>query len=113
MYSAAVDSAYDEGLIQPVTVVPGPDNEDLTMFAVRHHDAYWPVLDELACFAGGLVGMGAKVLDRARDLVTAEKVGTHTHRLERLWSDNHSPGSSPRPASGRGTSLRLAWVQRA
>ena len=62
MYSSAIDSAYDSGMIQPVEVVPGPENEDMMLLGQLKFGAYWPVLEHLCCFAGGMLAMGAKVM---------------------------------------------------
>ncbi|BGP36575.1 hypothetical protein JCM10449v2_000476 [Rhodotorula kratochvilovae] len=71
MYRDAVDSAY-EHLIRPVEVVPG--REDLTLVGGVHFGAWSPGLQHLTCFAGGMLGLGAKLLNRPHDLDTAINV---------------------------------------
>ena len=77
MYTSAVDSAYENGIIHKVEVVPGSENENLTIFGHISFKIYFPILEHLACFAGGLLGMGAKLFDRGKDLVTAERVSKY------------------------------------
>ena len=76
-YEAAVDSAHASHLISPVVVVPGEEDRDLTIFGQIKFGTYWPVLEHLACFAGGLIGLGSRVRTgtvRERDLRTGELV---------------------------------------
>ncbi|GAA5838295.1 hypothetical protein JCM9279_003191 [Rhodotorula babjevae] len=71
MYRAAVDSAYDH-LIRPVGVVPGRD--DLTLIGTMQLGKWQPSLQHLTCFAGGMLGLGARLLDRPHDLDTGINV---------------------------------------
>ncbi|GAA6046607.1 hypothetical protein JCM3770_006236 [Rhodotorula araucariae] len=71
MYRDAVDSAY-EHLIRPVEVVPG--RQDLTLVGSMHFGKWQPGLEHLTCFAGGMLGLGARLLNRPHDLETAINV---------------------------------------
>ncbi|TNY21998.1 glycoside hydrolase [Rhodotorula diobovata] len=71
MYRDAVDSAY-EHLIRPVDVVPG--REDLTLVGSVNLGKWQPSLQHLTCFAGGMLGLGARLLNRPHDLDTAINV---------------------------------------
>jgi mannosyl-oligosaccharide alpha-1,2-mannosidase len=89
MYEEAIESAYDH-LIRRVEVVPGRD--DLAVIGVKvclprglHNfcmltgwQQQWGSLqlrlDHLTCFAGGMLGLGAKILQREGDLETAHNV---------------------------------------
>ncbi|GAA5995223.1 glycoside hydrolase family 47 protein [Rhodotorula paludigena] len=71
MYRDAIESAYAY-LIRPVGVVPGRD--DLTLIGSVNFGAWKPELQHLTCFAGGMLGLGAKLLDRPQDLETAINV---------------------------------------
>lgn len=67
MYSSSLTSFYENGLITPLTVIPGHGDTpsslaDLTIIGHMRFGTFLPVLEHLACFAGGLIGMGAKVL---------------------------------------------------
>lgn len=73
LYTAAMDSAYENGLIHDVEVVPG--EEDLVVIGQIKYETYMPILEHLACYAGGMLAMGAKHLSRTRDLTTADGVG--------------------------------------
>ncbi|GAA5872627.1 hypothetical protein JCM8547_003713 [Rhodosporidiobolus lusitaniae] len=79
MYTAAIDSAH-EYLVRPINVVPGlegavtigdlhfkEENRGRVMswFSMR--------LDHLTCFAGGMLGLGSRLLHRSRDMETAVK----------------------------------------
>ncbi|GAA6004328.1 hypothetical protein JCM10207_000671 [Rhodosporidiobolus poonsookiae] len=71
MYEAAVESAY-EFLIRRVEVVPG--REDLTLIGKVEWGTFTPEMQHLTCFAGGMLGLGAKLLDRPYDLETGINV---------------------------------------
>ncbi|BGP12561.1 hypothetical protein JCM10213v2_000478 [Rhodosporidiobolus nylandii] len=71
MYEDAIDSAY-EHLIRRIEVVPG--REDLTLIGNVDWGTWKNDLQHLTCFAGGMLGLGAKLLDRPHDLATGENV---------------------------------------
>ncbi|KAK4046506.1 para-aminobenzoate synthase, (PABA) [Microbotryomycetes sp. JL201] len=79
MYKAAMDSAR-QVLLHPITVVPGLD--DAVTFSDLHFNenrggklvtGLVPKLDHLTAFAAGMLALGARLLDRAHDLVTAKQ----------------------------------------
>jgi mannosyl-oligosaccharide alpha-1,2-mannosidase len=72
LYTAAIDSAYENGLIQDVEVIPG--EEDLVVIGQIKYETYMPVLEHLVCYAGGMLAMGSKVLHRPKDLQSADGV---------------------------------------
>ncbi|BGO96578.1 hypothetical protein NBRC10513v2_000516 [Rhodotorula toruloides] len=65
MYREAIDSAY-EYLVRPVEVVPGKD--DMAIIGSMSYGSWKPEMQHLTCFAGGMLGLGAKLLDRPYDL---------------------------------------------
>ncbi|SCV68305.1 BQ2448_426 [Microbotryum intermedium] len=69
MYRGAIDSAY-ESIIRPAEVIP--DHPDLINIGENDfsHSNYVPKLEHLTCFAGGMLGLGAKLLARGKDLET-------------------------------------------
>lgn len=71
MYSEAMDSAH-EFLIRPVKVVPGRD--DLTAIGVAAYGQYSATMDHLTCFAGGMLGLGSRLLGREKDFETGVNV---------------------------------------
>ncbi|KAM0747845.1 seven-hairpin glycosidase [Meredithblackwellia eburnea MCA 4105] len=71
MYKEAIDSAY-EYLIRRVEVVPGRD--DLTIIGAKQWGQWSSRLEHLTCFAGGMLGLGAKLLNRRHDMETALNV---------------------------------------
>ncbi|GAA5898592.1 hypothetical protein JCM6882_000874 [Rhodosporidiobolus microsporus] len=71
MYEEAIDSAY-EHLIRRVETVPG--REDLTTIGAVAWGAWKNELQHLTCFAGGMLGLGAKLLARPHDLETGINV---------------------------------------
>ncbi|GAA5896495.1 glycoside hydrolase family 47 protein [Sporobolomyces salmoneus] len=70
MYSEAIDSAY-EYLIRPVESIPGREH-DLVTIGAMNWGSYRHELQHLTCFAGGMLGLGARLMDRPRDLETAK-----------------------------------------
>lgn len=72
LYKAAIDSAYQNGLVQDVQVVPGED--DLVVIGQLKYDTFMPSLEHLACYAGGMLAMGSKLLHRPKDLESADGV---------------------------------------
>lgn len=72
LYTAAIDSAYENGLIQDVGVVPG--EVDLMVIGQLKYETFMPTLEHLACYAGGMLAMGSKVLHRPKDLKSADGV---------------------------------------
>lgn len=88
MYAEAMDSAYDH--IIKDAAIPG---EDLVLVGELSYGQYKPSLEHLVrfgqsacvssvdpgeqtCFAGAMMGLGGKLLDRTRDLATASKVSS-------------------------------------
>ncbi|GAA5834942.1 hypothetical protein JCM11251_002067 [Rhodosporidiobolus azoricus] len=71
MYEEAIDSAY-EHLIRPIKSVPG--REDLTTIGTVAWGAWKNEMQHLTCFAGGMLGLGAKLLARPHDLETGINV---------------------------------------
>lgn len=71
-----MDNAYSSGLINDVSVVPGASNSDMKIFGVLNYNVYFPTLEHLACFAGGMVAVGSTQEEdeavKERDLETAE-----------------------------------------
>lgn len=72
LYASAIDSAYENGLIQDVEVVPG--EEDLVVIGQIKYETYMPTLEHLVCYAGGMLAMGSKLLHRPRDLKSGDGV---------------------------------------
>ncbi|GAA5940310.1 glycoside hydrolase family 47 protein [Sporobolomyces koalae] len=70
MYEKAIESAY-EYLIRPVESVPGREH-DLTTIGTMNWGSYRHELQHLTCFAGGMLGLGAKLMQRPRDLEIAK-----------------------------------------
>ncbi|SCV68306.1 BQ2448_427 [Microbotryum intermedium] len=68
MYREAIDSAY-EYLIRPVDVLPGQDS--LTNIG-EFSSEFRPTLQHLSCFAGGMLGLGGKLLARSKDVETGK-----------------------------------------
>ncbi|GAA5825216.1 hypothetical protein JCM10212_002960, partial [Sporobolomyces blumeae] len=68
MYENAIESAY-KYLVRPIETVPGRDG--LTNIGTVNWGAYRHELQHLTCFAGGMLGLGAKLLDRPKDMETA------------------------------------------
>lgn len=90
-YSLAIEAAHDTSLISAVKVVPGAAQQDLTIFGQLQYGTYWPVLEHLACFAGGMVAMGSRVLpsslSRSDDLALGEKfTGTCFWAYNATWT---------------------------
>jgi hypothetical protein len=92
MYAEATDSAY-EHLIRHVKVIPGRDDLSTIGLAVSFfvsllnytrasadvsHSQQWGMysstLEHLTCFAGGMLGLGARLLEREEDLQTGINV---------------------------------------
>ncbi|GAA6031931.1 hypothetical protein JCM8097_003346 [Rhodosporidiobolus ruineniae] len=71
LYADAIESAY-EFLIKPLEVIPGRD--DLTTIGNVDWGTWKNELQHLTCFAGGMLGLGAKLLDRPHDLETGINV---------------------------------------
>ena len=76
LYERAAKVFSEYNFYRPMT----EDNADILFSAlveVKEEDSV-PVLDEsmqhLVCFAGGMVGIGAKIFDRSEDLETAQKL---------------------------------------
>lgn len=74
MYSEALDTAKHY-LMSDVIVVPG-----VSLFTIgeNHWDSYTPKLDHLTCFAGAMMALGSKLLNRPQDLVNADAVSVDT-----------------------------------
>ncbi|GAA6003363.1 hypothetical protein JCM10207_000294 [Rhodosporidiobolus poonsookiae] len=79
MYTAAIDSAQQH-LVRPITTVPGLEGA-ATIGDVHYKETYkgevrsWfsMRLDHLTCFAGGMLGLGSRLLGRDQDFDTAQK----------------------------------------
>ncbi|KAK4701339.1 hypothetical protein P7C70_g4893, partial [Phenoliferia sp. Uapishka_3] len=71
MYSEAIDSAY-QWLIRPVEVIPG--RTGLTTIGVMAWGSWSARLEHLTCFAGGMLGLGSRLLGRQYDMGTALNV---------------------------------------
>ncbi|GAA5888189.1 hypothetical protein JCM6882_000314 [Rhodosporidiobolus microsporus] len=77
MYRSAIDAAHDH-LIRPIHVVPGLEGA-VTIGDVHYKEQHEGVtkswflmrLDHLTCFAGGMLGLGSRLLSRAKDFDTA------------------------------------------
>lgn len=72
LYTAAIDAALSNGMVQKVGVVP--DHNDLILIGQLKYDMYIPLWEHLTCYAGGLLAMGSKLLSRPKDLETGDKV---------------------------------------
>ncbi|BGP18873.1 hypothetical protein JCM10213v2_006953 [Rhodosporidiobolus nylandii] len=78
MYTDAIVSAHRH-LVRDIKVVPGLEGAAtigdilLKPGASRPQSYYSPRLDHLTCFAGGMLGLGARLLDRKEDFKAAEK----------------------------------------
>lgn len=71
MFGDAVDGAR-QWLIRAVHSVP---NAPLLVFGHSNGKTFQPKLEHLSCFAGGSIGLGAKLLaDRNRDLLHAQRL---------------------------------------
>ncbi|BGP42312.1 hypothetical protein JCM10449v2_006317 [Rhodotorula kratochvilovae] len=102
MYPAAIDAAH-EHLVREIEVVPGLEDavtigdvhykemlqgEQMSWFSMR--------LDHLTCFAGGMLGLGARLLKRSKDLFTkactwaydATRTGLAPEIVE-LWAEKN------------------------
>ncbi|KAG0146546.1 hypothetical protein CROQUDRAFT_657175 [Cronartium quercuum f. sp. fusiforme G11] len=66
MYSKAIDSAR-ENLIKTFEL-ENSGSKKITVIGDRNGQSYTPSLDHLACFSGAMIGLGAKLLNRAQDL---------------------------------------------
>ncbi|GAA5923490.1 hypothetical protein JCM1841_001535 [Sporobolomyces salmonicolor] len=71
MYVEAIESAY-EYLIRRIEVVPG--REDLAIIGNMNWGTWKAELQHLTCFAGGMLGLGARLLGRPQDLETGINV---------------------------------------
>lgn len=71
MYAEAMDTARTY-LMSEVDVVPGAH---LLTFGDNAWETYTPRLDHLTCFAGAMLALGSKLLNRPTDLVNADRVG--------------------------------------
>ncbi|ORY30039.1 glycosyl hydrolase family 47-domain-containing protein [Naematelia encephala] len=69
LYEGSIDRAR-ELLYTPITVVPG---RDLLAIGKLEGNRLIPEIEHLTCFAGAMLGLGAKLLDRANDMVDALK----------------------------------------
>lgn len=97
MYEDAIESAY-EHLVSKIDVVP--DRDDLVNIGVRQWGQYSHTLEHLTCFAGGMLGLGAKLLGREDDLDIAQNVSSVQERpggLALTLTDD----STPTPVFGR------------
>lgn len=72
LYEAAIDSAYQNGLIQDVQVIPGEN--DLVIVGQLKYETFMPTLEHLTCYAGGMLAMGSKLFRRPKDLRSADGV---------------------------------------
>lgn len=72
LYTAAIDSAYSNDLIEDVEVVP--NEPDLVVIGQIKYETFMPILEHLACYAGGMLAMGSKLLHRPKDLKSADGV---------------------------------------
>ena len=70
MYSEAVDTASNY-IMSDISAVPG---QKLLTLGRSEMEEYIPRLEHLTCFAGGMLALGAKTLDRPGDLYLAKKV---------------------------------------
>lgn len=70
MYSEAVDTASNY-IMSDISAVPG---QKLFTLGRSQLEEYIPRLEHLTCFAGGMLALGAKVLDRPGDLYLAKRV---------------------------------------
>ncbi|GAA5859607.1 hypothetical protein JCM8547_006161 [Rhodosporidiobolus lusitaniae] len=71
LYASAVDSAQ-EHLIRRIEVVPG--REDLTIVGNKDWGTWKNDLQHLTCFAGGMLGLGSRLLARPHDFETGVNV---------------------------------------
>ncbi|GAA5861315.1 hypothetical protein JCM3774_000206 [Rhodotorula dairenensis] len=71
MYREAMDAIL-EHLVRPLEVIPG--RHDLTLLGTKNWGGWQAELQHLACFAGGMFGLGAKLLRRPSDLDVAINV---------------------------------------
>ncbi|GAA5981560.1 hypothetical protein JCM10908_004153 [Rhodotorula pacifica] len=71
MYREAMDSIL-QYLVRPLEVIPG--RHDLALLGTMNWGGWQAELQHLACFAGGMFGLGAKLLGRPHDLDVAINV---------------------------------------
>ncbi|GAA6013653.1 hypothetical protein JCM11491_002740 [Sporobolomyces phaffii] len=71
MYRDAIDSAY-RYLVKPVESVPGRERDGMVTIGTMNWGAYRHELQHLTAFAGGMLALGAQLLDRPKDLETAK-----------------------------------------
>lgn len=70
MYEAAIDKA-EEKLFMDLDVYPG---RNLMTIGAINHGMKQLVLEHLTCFAGGMLGLGSRLLDRAKDMVYGQRL---------------------------------------
>lgn len=120
MYGDAIDSAH-KYLIRPIDVVPGrtglttigamvrlsPVLRELSRILILDSQTWgtWSSkLEHLTCFAGGMLGLGSKLLRREYDMGAALNVRTLHHQISDLYlltahvlrSPKHAPGLTSR-----------------
>ncbi|WWC89685.1 uncharacterized protein L201_004610 [Kwoniella dendrophila CBS 6074] len=77
VYEKSIDKAK-QLLYKDITIVPGRE-----LFTIGKFDGGRMIdeLEHLTCFAGAMLGLGAKLLDRPEDMVDAEKITTTCYWL--------------------------------
>ena len=71
MYTDAIKS-INQYLLRHIDTVPGRD--DLALVGLARHGIFSHELQHLTCFAGGMYGLGAKLLKRPEDLEIGQNV---------------------------------------
>jgi mannosyl-oligosaccharide alpha-1,2-mannosidase len=72
MYTNSIDSALEHRLLRDITVVPG--RKDLMVLGMIDNGHWSADLEHLTCFAGGMLALGGKLLNRKKDFDAGTKV---------------------------------------
>jgi len=71
MYKDSINSV-NQYLLRHIETVPG--RNDLALIGLARHGVFSHELQHLTCFAGGMYGLGAKLLNRPADLLIGQNV---------------------------------------
>ncbi len=70
LYAGSIDMAY-KTMIAASRVVPG---RDLLIFGTMYNKMFKPIVEHLGCFTGGMLGLGARLLNRPADLIAGQAI---------------------------------------
>lgn len=69
LYEASVEAAKEKLYVE-IDIIPG---RDLLAIGKVEYGRLIPEIEHLTCFAGGMLGMGSRLLNRAKDMIDAQR----------------------------------------